>query len=62
MTQDECKQRFFELCEEFSKNITEIDNQTPWSETEPSWWLEMREIQKHVLTFTTNEKLKRIKG
>ena len=26
--------------------LTEIDNNTSWSETEPAWWLTMMEVQR----------------
>lgn len=32
------------LKEEFLLKIKELDNKTPWSETEPQWWLDMMEV------------------
>ncbi len=45
MTQDECKKLFYELCHEMDKRIKEIDKETPWSEVEPKWWLDMIDLQ-----------------
>lgn len=46
---NECKQRFLELCAEVNKRISEIDKDTPWPESEPQWWLDMMEVQRITL-------------
>lgn len=50
-TQEECKA----LWESIKNNrptleeINNIDKATPWSNTEPSWWLEMMEVKRQLL-------------
>ncbi len=36
------------LKQEFILKIKELDDKTPWSETEPKWWLDMMEV-RHIL-------------
>lgn len=45
MTQDECKQQYKELLEQTAKRIKEIDNKTPWTSNEPSWWMDMSDFE-----------------
>ena len=47
-SQDEAKRRFIELCKEFNTRSKEIDSITPWSESEPQWWLDMMEIRRRT--------------
>ena len=30
------------------KDIDEIDKETPWSEIEPDWWLDMMELRRFI--------------
>jgi hypothetical protein len=46
-TQAECKSKFELACASFVAEIDEIDADTPWSDTEPYWWLKMMEI-RHI--------------
>lgn len=62
-TQSECRQMWEEmnqnysfadlaspdLCENILSQIESIDKETPWSEVEPKWWLEMMEVQSFVI-------------
>lgn len=47
-SQDEAKRRFIEFCKEFNTRSKEIDSITPWSESEPQWWLDMMEIRRRT--------------
>jgi hypothetical protein len=42
--------------EEVTARINEIDKETPWSETEPEWWLQMMEVQKLINKNIRNNK------
>jgi hypothetical protein len=56
-TQEECKTAYLQMLsdwatlsrEEKLNGIKRIDDMTPWSETEPKWWLEMMALQKAVI-------------
>lgn len=41
------KNRFEAALNNFIKEMSEIDKQTPWQEVEPEWWFEMSELQRH---------------
>ena len=49
MTQDECRKEFLELCAEIIVRIDKIDDQTPYSEVEPKWWLAMDDIRRKAV-------------
>jgi hypothetical protein len=55
-------ERWKELKKLILTEIQSIDSDTPWTETEPKWWLEMSEIERHIMdlpdstTFWTREK------
>lgn len=53
---DPANVRWENLREGFLKNIKAIDNDTPWQETEPKWWLEMREIEQMLLNQCNHKK------
>lgn len=53
-TQDECRIRFTDRVLAMRVDIYEIDRETPWSEVEPKWWLEMMEIDKQLTQFLAN--------
>lgn len=36
---------------EMIQKIEEIDNNTPWSEKEPDWWINMMEVRALIDTF-----------
>ena len=38
-----------QLKREIIDRIKAIDESTPWSNTEPQWWLEMMSIQKQLI-------------
>ena len=42
------EQKFIDMCKEFIKQIDEIDRDTPWSQIEPQWWLDMMKIRRQV--------------
>jgi len=48
MTQS-CRERWETLKEEMAKKIKAIDEDTPWQETEPEWWLEMTDVERLLL-------------
>ena len=48
------KEEFYKLLEEICDKVDIIDENTPWSEVEPQWWLDMMEIRRKVV----NSKLK----
>lgn len=37
-----------DLKQDFLDRINQIDGETPWSESEPSWWLEMQQIARAI--------------
>ena len=45
-SQESCKREFSDLCEAIVTRIKDIDNETPWSEVEPQWWLDMMEMER----------------
>jgi hypothetical protein len=45
MTQSECKEEFIKLLNHFMARIDEIDKATPWSVSEPDWWMEMMDYK-----------------
>jgi len=47
-TQSECRERWLALKAEFLAEVNKIDNDTPWSNSEPGWWLEMMTAAKAV--------------
>ena len=57
-TQTECKA----IWESIKNNrptldeIDDIDAKTPWSNTEPKWWMEMMDFRRNLLS----DKMKRI--
>lgn len=53
-SQEDCRERFVVKVMEMRSEIGEIDAQTPWSEVEPKWWLEMMEIDKQLTQFLAN--------
>lgn len=46
--QEEPKQQFENLKKRIIEEIDAIDKQVPWSEKEPSWWLEMVDIRRTI--------------
>jgi len=52
------KERWEALRDGILKNIKEIDRDTPWQETEPKWWLEMREIEQKLMNQCNTNKVK----
>jgi len=48
-TQNECKEKWLELRQRILDEIKALDKETPWSESEPKWWLEMRQVQKEII-------------
>lgn len=50
-TQDQCRQMAVEAMEAFKAQIDEIDSETPWSASEPGWWLSMQNIRGDVFRF-----------
>ena len=44
MTQEKCREQWNELKKEMEKQITKIDEVTPWTEHEPLWWYDMMEV------------------
>ena len=47
--QNKRKVEFLNLLEDFIKKSEIIDKETPWSVSEPSWWLKMTDIQKDCI-------------
>lgn len=44
------KEKFEQACKDFLVELISIDQETPWRETEPQWWLNMQDIQKYVIS------------
>lgn len=47
-TQLECRAKWEAAKAEFLSQINDINNETPWSNIEPKWWLEMMDAEKAV--------------
>lgn len=47
-TQNDCAQEFRQALLEFENKLDQIDEDTPWSETEPKWWVRMMTIRSTV--------------
>jgi len=47
-TQDECHKEWNQLRQEILIKIEQIDQDTPFSETEPKWWLEMSNVRRII--------------
>lgn len=43
------KEKWENLKREFLIKIQEIDNETPWENPEPDWWLEMSKFETQVI-------------
>lgn len=50
-TQENCKNQFLVILEDQIKDIELIDKATPYTYSEPEWWLDMMEIQKLMYKF-----------
>ena len=48
--QSEARNEFLKECAAFVEKINVIDKQTPWSDSEPSWWLDMMAMRDAALT------------
>ena len=46
---EELKQRWEVARANLLREISAIDAATPWSSTEPSWWLNMMEAQTYLI-------------
>lgn len=47
-TQAECRTRYKDALSNFLTELSDINNETPWSEVEPGWWLEMNAVERAV--------------
>lgn len=54
-TQDECRMEWEISRQEFLDKINQIDNETPFSDTEPKWWLGMAEVRRQIYISITGE-------
>lgn len=52
-SQDECREDAVRTIRDFVDVISEIDDSTPWSEREPTWWVEMMSIQETARQYVT---------
>ncbi len=48
------KSQWKSLINEMLERIKKIDDATPWRETEPDWWIEMREAERLLISFKEN--------
>lgn len=48
-TQAECRTRYKDALSNFLSELSDINNETPWSNVEPAWWLEMTAVERAVL-------------
>lgn len=49
------KQQWEKLKREIKQRIDEIDKETPFSDTEPEWWLEMQTLRRSIQNKTKKE-------
>ncbi len=42
------KQQFITELVQFLTKLDKIDNQTPYSVTEPAWWIEMSDLSRYI--------------
>ena len=47
-------QKWEELRKEIISRIAAIDSETPWSESEPKWWLHMQNVNNAASKGITN--------
>lgn len=54
-TQAECRTRYKDALSNFLSELSDINNETPWSAVEPGWWLEMAAVERAVLAAISKE-------
>lgn len=47
-TQTECRAAYKAALANFLSELSDIDNETPWSAVEPGWWLEMKAVESAI--------------
>ena len=40
---------WLDLCEKVINKIDKIDDETPWQETEPEWWIHMQDVRRALV-------------
>jgi hypothetical protein len=48
-SRSDCSAAWETLRQEFIDRVKAIDAATPWSNTEPRWWLEMMDMQTRMI-------------
>jgi len=54
LTQAKMHQKWKKLSQEMIDKINALDKDTPWSETEPKWWIEMSNVRRALFTSENN--------